>query len=296
MKSFKVIFRELFRYYLRNFPIRDGKVSLYHSFNQILTPSQRFIEVKIKLGFKLLLDLNEPTQRMIYFFGNYDERHELSMLQKLLSPGEVFWDVGANIGFYTLAASTLVGQEGLVVAFEPGPHSWRALMANIDLNQRPNIIPFKMAVAADYGWVTLFSQPDIADGGASLILRPDPSCRPDLCPAINLDSFLQDFGLAPPTFLKVDVEGAEALVLAGSRRLLANPAPPLLLLEMNDPQTVSEFLQDLGYVGAQLYRRKWYLCENPVMAKSRNMLWFHPDHEGHRQRVAKIPVYSGRQD
>ena len=295
MKTFKVIFRELLRSYLRNFPLRDGKIAIYNRCNRLLAPASPLVEVKLKkLGFKLRLDLQEPSQRMIYFFGNYDERHELAMLQKLLGPGDVFWDVGANIGFYTLAASTLVGKEGQVVAFEPGPQAWRGLMANIDLNQRSNIRPFKMAVAAASGWVTLFSQPDIADGGASLIPRSDPACRADLCPAINLDGFLQDSGLPRPTFLKVDVEGAEALVLAGSRRLLTDPTPPLMLLEMNDPHTVGKYLQDLGFVGAQLYHRKWYLCDHPVRARSRNMLWFHPEHKGHRQRLANLPVSSGR--
>lgn len=292
MKVFKVIFRELLRCYLSNFPLRDGKISIYKLFNELLAPSPDLVEVNIKLGFKLLLDLNEPSQRMIYFFGNYDERHEIAMLQKLLVPGDVFWDIGANIGFYTLTASSLVGREGLVVAFEPGPQSWQSLMANIYLNHRTNILPFKMAVTDDYGWVTLYSRPHIADGGASIILRQDQSCQTDLCPAINLDGFRQDFGGAPPTFIKIDVEGAEDLVLKGSRRLLTN-SPPLMLIEMNNQQTVSNYLQNLGFVGAQLYRRQWYPCHDPLLAKSRNMLWFHPDHDWHRRRLAKIPVVKG---
>jgi len=293
MDIFKVIPRELLRGYLKYFPLRDGKISIYKLFNEHLAPLPELVEVQIKLGFKLLLDLNEPSQRLIYFFGNYDERHEIAMLRKLLVPGDVFWDIGANIGFYTLTASTLVGPEGLVVAFEPGPQAWRALMANLHLNHRTNIIPFKMAVTDAYGWVTLYSRPEIADGGASIIPRPDPACHPDLCPAVNLDGFYKDFGGAPPTFIKLDVEGAEDRVLAGGRRLLAGPDPPLLLIEMNNPQSVSDYLQNLGFVGAQLYRRRWYLLQDPLRAKSRNMLWFHPDHDGHRRRLARIPVIEG---
>ena len=293
MDIFKVTLRELLRCYLKYFPLRDGKISIYKLFNEHLAPSSHLVEVEINLGFKLLLDLKEPSQRMIYFFGNYDERHEIALLRKLLAPGDVFWDIGANIGFYTLTASTLVGPEGLVVAFEPGPQAWRALMANLHLNHRTNIIPFKLAVTDAYGWVTLYSRPEIADGGASLIPPPDPSSRADLCPAVNLDGFYKDFGGAPPTFIKLDVEGAEDRVLAGSRRLLAGPDPPLLLIEMNNPQTVSDYLQNLGFVGAQLYRRRWYLLQDPLMAKSRNMLWFHPDHDGHRRRLARIPVVMG---
>lgn len=293
MDVFKVTLRELLRGYLMYFPLRDGKISIYKLFNEHLAPSPGLVEVQIKLGFKLLLDLKEPSQRMIYFFGNYDERHEIAMLRKLLVPGDVFWDIGANIGFYSLTASSLVGPRGLVVAFEPGPQSWGALMANIHLNHRTNIYPFKMAVTDDYGWVTLYSRPEIADGGASIIPPPDPSCHSDLCPAVNLDGFGRDFGGAPPTFIKIDVEGAEDRVLAGSRHLLAGPSPPLLLIEMNNRQTVSDYLQNLGFVGAHLYRRQWYLAKDPLMAKSRNMLWFHPDYAEHRRRLAGIPVIKG---
>ncbi len=292
MDIFKVTFRELLRCYLKYFPLRDGKISIYKLFNEHLAPSSHLVEVEINLGFKLLLDLKEPSQRMIYFFGNYDERHEIALLPKLLAPGDVFWDIGANIGFYSLTASTLVGPGGLVVAFEPGPQSWRALMANIHLNHRTNIYPFKMAVTDDYGWVTLYSRPEIADGGASIIPPPDPSCHPDLCPAVNLDGFRRDVGGPPPTFIKIEVEGAEDLVLKGSRRLLTS-SPPLLLIEMNNRQTVSDYLQNLGFEGAHLYRRRWYLAKDPLMAKSRNMLWFHPDHAEHRRRLAGIPVIKG---
>lgn len=289
MGIFKVIFRESFRYYLRNFPIRDGKMFLYQLVNKSLAPSAERVEVKTKSGFKLILDLNEHSQRMI-FFGNYDERYEISMLQKILLPGDTFWDIGANIGFYTLTASLLVGEQGTVVAFEPGPESWRALMTNLSLNRISNVLPLKMAVSDKCGWVTLYSQPGIADGGGSIIPPPDASVREDLCPSITLDRFYQDQGLGPPTLLKIDVEGAEDLVLAGGLNLLSGDTPPLLLVEMNDRQAVGKLLQGLGFAGVHLQRRKWYLCPDLAAAKSRNMLWFHPDHDWHWERVKKIPI------
>jgi FkbM family methyltransferase len=210
-------------------------------------------------GFKLKLDLNEPAQRLIYFFGNYDERHELAMLQQVLRPGDIFWDIGANIGFYTLTASALVGEKGRVLAFEPGPESWSALLANLQLNGTSNVRPFKMAVSESDGWVTLYSQPGLADGGASLIPRPGASLRADVCPAISLDRLYRDQGLKTPTFLKIDVEGAEARVLRWSRELLSSAQPPLVLMEMNDPHEVGALLQDLGFAGAHLRRGRWRL-------------------------------------
>ena len=64
----KPIFREIIRYYLRSFPLRDGKKLVYDLFNQSLAPSKGYVEVEMAAGFKLKLDLNEPAERMIYFF------------------------------------------------------------------------------------------------------------------------------------------------------------------------------------------------------------------------------------
>jgi|UniRef100_A0A7C3SHQ9 FkbM family methyltransferase len=284
----EVFFRELLRWYLREFPLRDGKILLYHLFNRRLAPACEEVEVKIKLGFKLLLDLKEPSQRMIYFFGNYDERHEISLINRLLRRGDIFWDIGANIGFYTLAASTLVGSAGLVVAFEPGPRSWDALVTNIKLNHKGNIRPFKLAVTDAYGWVTLYSRPDIADGGASILPSGDQCLQPYQVQAVNLDRFQGEMGLAAPTFMKIDVEGAEPQVLAGAKNILSADHPPLLLIEMNDKAAIGGMLQEMGFVGAHLHRRGWYECRDLEEAKSRNMLWFHPDCNSHRQRLKKV--------
>lgn len=289
----KVCFRECLRWYLREFPLRDGKIFLYHLFNRKLAPAGGEVEVKIKLGFKLLLDLNEPSQRMIYFFGNYDERHEISLINRLLRRDDIFWDIGANIGFYTLAASTLVGSAGLVVAFEPGPRSWEALVTNIKLNQRGNIRPFKLAVTDAYGWVTLYSRPDIADGGATILPSGDQSLKPCQVEAVNLDRFQREMRLAAPTFMKIDVEGAEAQVLAGAKNILSADCPPLLLLEMNDKAAIGGILQDLGFVGAHLHRRRWYICRDLEEARSRNMLWFNAECTSHRQRLKKVLQVSG---
>lgn len=295
MAIIKAIFREIIRLYLKSFPLRDGKMFIYHLFNKSLAPSQGSLEVEMRPGFKMKLDLNENSQRMMYFFGNYDERHEITMLQRVLGPGDIFWDVGANVGFYTLMASRLVGNAGLVIAFEPGTDSWRALMDNLNLNRTTNVLPFKMAVSDDYGWVTLYSQEDLADGGASIIPRPGQPFREEVCPAINLDRFHRDLGRKAPTFIKIDVEGAEERVLKGGRQLLAGNSPPLLLVEMNDRQALGTFLQGLGFAGAHLHRRKWYLCQDLARAKSRNMLWFRPDQDWHWDRLRRILSKNNRQ-
>ena len=117
---------------------------------------------------------------------------------------------------------------------------------------------------------------------------PGASFRADVCPAINLDRLYRDQGLKAPTFLKIDVEGAEARVLRGSRDLLSSSQPPLVLIEMNDPHEVGALLQSLGFTGAHLRRGRWLRCPDPRAAASRNMLWFHSGCEWHLERLKRI--------
>jgi FkbM family methyltransferase len=280
--------RTLVRFYLSSFPLRDGKGYIYEAFNEILLPSERFVTIPIKYDFRLKLDLSEPAQRKIYFFGDYDERHEIALLRRVLRPGDIFWDVGANIGFYTLTASPLVGPEGRVVAFEPASHAWQALIANLQLNQSDNVHPVQIALSDGSGQGVLYRRADFADGGASLIARTDYHGDSEVVSTISLDQFLSQSGLSPPTFMKIDVEGLEGKVLTGGQQILQGKTPPLILIEMNDPEEIGTILQPAGYQGAYLHRRRWHPARSLAEVKSRNMLWFRADCRLHQERLVRI--------
>lgn len=280
--------RALLRFYLSRMPLRNGKGRLYTALHSRLLPPERWVTTTVRQGFRLCLDLTEPAQRQIYFFGEYDERHEIRLLQQILRPGDCFWDVGANIGFFSLTAARLVGPSGRVVAFEPAAHAWQVLQNNVALNPGHNIQLVRLALSDRSGQATLHRQADFADGGASLISRPGYHQESEVVAILPLHDYLRQTGGPPPTFLKVDVEGHEASVLAGGRQLLQGPQPPLILLEMNDAADIFTRLQTAGYQGAYLRRRRWRLAANPLAGHSRNMLWFRPDVPGHRERLAPI--------
>ncbi|MGA8139734.1 MAG: hypothetical protein WB948_03540, partial [Desulfobaccales bacterium] len=108
--------RALCRWYLSKFPLRDGKVFIYEHLHQSLMPSDLLVTAALDPGFRMRLDLGDAEQRKIYFFGHYHERYEAALVARVLEPGEVFWDVGANIGYFSLVAAAAVGERGEVAA------------------------------------------------------------------------------------------------------------------------------------------------------------------------------------
>ena len=131
------------------------------------------------------------------------------VLRQHLKPGDVFVDVGANIGALTLAAAKIVGDAGRVFSVEAHPRTVRYLRGNIKLNRAVNVTVFH-AAAGDHEGVVNFSsgrsddQNRVTESGLSVPLR-------------TLDSLIPD---TPVRLLKIDVEGFELFALRGAERLL----------------------------------------------------------------------------
>ena len=288
--SIKQAARAACRWYLRYFPLRDGKARLYQAWQESLLPPERFRAVRIDPGFWLRCDLWDPEQRKIYFFQQYHERYEARLLQTVLQPGDSFWDVGANIGYFALLAATVVGPAGCVVALEPGQHAFIRLLENIDLNDFDNIKVAQLAAADKVGYARLYSDQGQADTGANLFQGGERGDWEEVR-TIPLDTFLKKNPYPPPQFLKIDVEGAELAVLRGARTILTAHTP-LLLVEMEDKtlgpagvskQDIADFLLPLGYQGAYLHKGRWHRFDTVTQAKGRNIFWFRADIPRHRQ-------------
>ena len=162
-------------------------------------------------------------------------------LRRHVGPGTTVWDVGANVGFFTLLAARLGGD---VQAFEPVPATARRLRANVAANgfgERVRV--HEQAVAARSGRAAFLLVEDaswshLADRGR----HPRTRARLEV-PVVALD----DLDLPLPDVIKVDVEGSELAVLEGARRLLADHAP-LLVVELHATNAeVCDLLEPLGY-------------------------------------------------
>jgi FkbM family methyltransferase len=147
----------------------------------------------------------------------YDKRRAF---EEKVQPGSVVFDIGANVGFYTLLASVLVGPSGKVFAFEPHPQNLEYLRAHLNLNAVSNVAVMEKAVS-DRDGVAFF-----AGSGSTGHLAAEGTLRVE---TVSLDFIIRQRALPPPTYAKIDVEGAESLVLAGAKSLLSDYHPTLFL-------------------------------------------------------------------
>src|SRR5467141_3719936 len=198
-----------------------------------------------------------PAQRkgfgkFIYAFREYYEP-ELAYLEKVLSQGKVFVDVGANFGVYTLVASRLVGATGKFIALEPTAQSFAVLRENIALNHFANVRAFQVALTQSSGKAWLYHGWDPV--GNSLGKDPLSSDEGEEVQTESLDNLLEENGIGRVDVIKVDVEGAEELVLRGAAKTLTTSSP-LVIFEFNpgcaanlklSPYGARDFLESLGY-------------------------------------------------
>jgi FkbM family methyltransferase len=176
-----------------------------------------------------------------YAFGIY-EKEEQILLGKLVKNGEIFFDIGANVGFYSLLAAKLIGVRGLVVAFEPDGDNFNFLKKHLEINHINNVKSFQLAVA-DVNNRGFFKK-----GESNAVGELVSECGEILVDVVSLDEFCVTENLFPD-FMKIDVEGAELKVLKGARTVLSKKRPTLVIATHSNQLFVEcrEFLSNLGY-------------------------------------------------
>lgn len=169
-----------------------------------------------------------------------------------LKPGDVFYDIGANAGYFTLIAAKAVGSTGKVIAFDPVPKNVETVNEQIKLNKlqdRASIEP--LAISNFNGPVELLipsrnanahladvEAPHVANSGGTIV---DVTC-------VSLDHYISQH--IRPTLIKMDIEGAEVKALKGATQLLAGLNPPIFLITAHSTalaRQVKDILIQSGY-------------------------------------------------
>jgi FkbM family methyltransferase len=168
------------------------------------------------------------------------EPHIQDVLARLLRPGAVFWDVGANVGFFTVIAARLVGEAGHVVAVEPVPENLDALAHNVALNRLQNVTVIPRAAAVDDRQRCMEQAGEPTWARVVADDAPRPADHPLLAvQAIRLDDVASSFAVPEPDVVKIDVEGLECSVVHGMAALLRRRRPTIVC-ELHG--TAEEFL------------------------------------------------------
>ncbi|MBW6497513.1 MAG: FkbM family methyltransferase [Bacteroidales bacterium] len=209
-------------------------------------------------GLKIKLNIGDWLQQQIYFFDVFDERG-LLFLEKNLKEGDVFVDVGANIGCYTLVAAKLVGPTGRVFAFEPVSYVFEHLQFNLQLNGFSQVIPERLALLDKPVSVELY----IADrenlGMSSIFHHDTESGITEKADAVSLDDYAAGAGIDQINIVKIDIEGAELEALMGMEQSL-NRFRPLLIVEISDEVLHTDAIrkqQTLEWLKKHRYVMKW---------------------------------------
>jgi len=208
--------------------------------NGILRPEKPII-CRFGDNLKLRIYPFDIIGRNIYVSG-YFELNECRAVQRILRPGMIFFDIGANLGQYTLLAAEKVGPTGHVYSFEPNTRMFGELQFNVQLNSLGNFCTLnKMALSSMTGEAMMLIHSPGSEVYGSLgksSLNPDAIIGAELVPTQTLDSYIVDNGIFSIDFIKIDVEGAELLVLHGAEHILKR-IRPYLLIEISDLNTVN---------------------------------------------------------
>ena len=164
-----------------------------------------------------------------------------------LGAGDTVYDIGANIGYVSLSLAKAVGPTGRLIAFEPVPKNVDDFRASIKINQLTNVQLLEFAASDECGEAVIRIAENLST--ASLVWHRTNSSATELTiRTIQIDRLVDSGDLGYPTFVKIDVEGAEGSVLNGMRRTVA-AAMPVLFIESSEAgrETTWTFLRELGY-------------------------------------------------
>lgn len=231
----------------RNLPNFKGK----HKLGSLLFPfpatnfEQECLEtVNMRDGSKLLIDLRCPTERDIYFTGQYDS-WIINRLLNVLGTGNTILDVGANIGFYAVAFghhSRKFSKQYSIYAFEPVKANFERLSRNLEINQLSDvkIKVFNLALGNKEGDIHLkigIPSQLSSTNNAVLIKNEDENDGSLTCSSkiTKLDVFVLENNIQTCDLIKVDIEGGELDFFLGGKKFI-NKCRPIILSEFNPPQ------------------------------------------------------------
>lgn len=194
--------------------------------------------VQLKHVGPIELNPSDYIEKILFITGEY-ENNLVELLNKVLKKGDCFLDIGANIGYFSLIAANIVQNEGVVYSFEASDKTFQKLERNIELNRINNLKLFNFAVSNKEESLTFNIQKDGNSGMSSFRKLDGYKAESITINAKPIDYFLNE--MSKIKLIKMDIEGAEGMVIEGMQNLI-NRDRPFITLEL-----VDKYLIQLGY-------------------------------------------------
>jgi FkbM family methyltransferase len=204
------------RAYVRFAPWSGLKAAAFRKFDHYVAWLPYSAVVRTRFGFRMIIETPDMLSCILYMTGQW-EPYLTAYVRHLLRPGDIFVDVGANIGYHSLLAAQAVGPRGRVYAIEASPSIYARLLENIRLNRLRNIEPLQAAAADTPGEATIWLAAPQARGHSTTVpshATDEGMHREAIVRADTIAGLVGADVLRRARLVKVDVEGAERAVLA----------------------------------------------------------------------------------
>jgi FkbM family methyltransferase len=179
----------------------------------------------------ILFDINFQDDIQKYIYLNLYEKLDIKIIEKYVKPGACCFDVGANIGYYSLHMAKAVGSKGRVFAFEPDPANIERLDRNIDLNHQTDVIKTYQLGLSSESTSKTFSRTLDSNSGWGRIGECDDLPNKLTIQTVSLDDFVATNQIEKVDFLKCDIEGHEFEFLKGAAQTLKAGKVEMILIE-----------------------------------------------------------------
>lgn len=212
------------------------------------------------VGRSLYMDPEGPAYQKTVLGGTYD-KFIYDYLTEMNWSGRVIYDIGGHVGYHTLCFSTLVKSNGRVFCFEPHPLHLERIKVNFshnsDIEEHVKIMP--IALSNSKGKIELFVLDNIEEGGSSASFIANASTHyplehykwfhPVEVEQDTIDNLVSKNAISPPELIKIDVEGAESLVVEGALETIKLHHPLIIVEVHNAPNmfNLTRLLSPLGY-------------------------------------------------
>lgn len=224
----RIILAEIFKYLFKIQYIRNHFFGIRKRIFYPLNLFKGVTRTIIYKNLKLVLQIDDWIQEIIYFLGDY-EKAELETLKLFLQKDSVFIDIGANFGLYTLNASKLIGSNGKIISFEPFSQNFNSLKQNISLNNLKNIKIEKLAIGEMKGIIKMYYDDKEKNLGMAS-MTPMKSGKNENVEVVTLDSYLKSkSSIKKIDLIKIDVEGFEYAALMGMQNTLTEHSPSIII-------------------------------------------------------------------